>query len=373
MQKRILYVLYTLKCGGIQEWLISLLYNIDLSKYHIDILIFENFPSPYLQQLENLGIKVIICDSHRNITTFPYKLFRILKNYGPYDIFHAHTHYHSGIDLMVAKIAGIKNRISHIHNNLQELPGVSLLYIIYHKLMKYMIGRTATYMIAVSNSAGESCFGKNWLQDKRSSIIYCGLDFKNFTKPITHNIKQALGLPENALVIGHVGRFATQKNHKFILEIFKEIYDQNKNIYLLLIGEGELYNNIITYAETLRISDKIIFAGERNDVPDILRQVVDLFLFPSLYEGLGLAIVEALAAGKPCVISNHLPQDSHLIPELIHPLSIHEPTKIWANKIINLLNQGSSLSQETAYKTVANSSFTIEKSVHKITALYDKI
>lgn len=369
MKKRILHVVYNLERGGIQNWLMNVLRYVNPLEYQIDIMIFRHTPSPYIKELERLGIKIIFCNGHRNIFLFFSNFIRIV-NKKNYDAIHSHTSYHSGLELMLAWIAGIKIRISQVHSDLSKVPCNSYLRKFYQYLMRFLVNKFAT-MVADSQPYGISFYGRKWLSSDKSTVINCGLDFSVFKKNVNRSqIRKSLSITENKKIIGHVGRFSYPKNHKLILEIFSLLLKRRDDIILVLVGEGELFEELITYANALNINDKTIFTGDRNDVPEILMGVFDIFLFPSHYEGAALAVIEAMAAGLPCVISSVIANESRVIPELIHPISLNCPAEIWVSKIEKLLDSENKFPQEKASELIMKSPFAIEKSVESILRLY---
>jgi glycosyltransferase involved in cell wall biosynthesis len=148
---------------------------------------------------------------------------------------------------------------------------------------------------------------------------------------VREKLRREFGIAD-AFVIGHIGRFSPQKNHEYIIDIFREVNRRKRNAALLLVGRGELEKRIADKVNKFRLADKVIFAGVRSDVNELL-QAMDVFLFPSLYEGLGIVAIEAQAAGLPCVIADAIPKEVVITP-LVKQLSTKSPPSLWADAIL---------------------------------------
>ncbi len=372
-KKRILHILYNLERGGAQEWLFNIIRHTKNQEYQIDVLIFNEVESAIKDNILKFGSKIILCPNHRNPFLFSYNLYKILNKEPKYNAVHTHSSYHAGIELLVAKMAGIPIRINHIRCDLlntSQKP--SLLRHIYQFIMRKLIKFLANKYVAVCDQAGKSMFGQNWLQNKKSKIVYSGIDFSLFTPSITidNNLKESFGLDNRIKVIGHVGRFQVDKNHDFIIDIFHELTKINNNVILVLVGNGILQNKIKQKVADLNLTKKVIFTNERNDVPKILRNVFDIFLFPSFSEGIARSLMEAVSCGLPCLASDVITKEAHLIPELVHSLPLTQGEKVWARSLNELLQQPIKISPEDAFNKVLKSQVTIEKSVEDTLELY---
>jgi glycosyltransferase involved in cell wall biosynthesis len=171
-------------------------------------------------------------------------------------------------------------------------------------------------------------------------------------------------------VIGHVGRFAEQKNHVFLLEIAAEVAKREPKMRLLLLGEGSLRSDIEQKVLEMGLSDRVIFAGTRPDVPEIMGSIIDVFLFPSLYEGLPLVLLEAQAAGLPCIFSDAIAEETDTVKPLLQRLSLSQPPLDWAHAVLAQQNLPSAITQFDALSLVETSPFNIETSVKKLESIY---
>ena len=238
--------------------------------------------------------------------------------------------------------------------------------------MRRWINAYATRLIAISAPAAEDLFGPGWRRDDRSSIVYSGRDLSAFTRPgDPGDLRRLLGLPSDALVLGHVGRFHERKNHALIVEVAAEVFRREPSARLLLVGDGEGEGKVRAHVHALCIDDRVVFAGASDQVPDLLRHAMDVFLFPSHHEGLGVAVVEAQAAGLPCVIADHLPREVDVVPELVHRLPVTQPPADWAAAAIQAAGDRA-IDPDKALAAVLATDFNIEHSVGKIAQIYDQ-
>jgi len=366
---RILHAVGGMNRGGIETWLMHILQHIDRDRFKMDFLVHTNDPCDYDEQVRALGSRIIPCPEAHKPWIYSSKLTRILREYGPYDIVHSHVHHFSGYILRLAKQAGVPTRISHSHNDTaanQAKAGFKRR--LYLKLMRSWINRYANAGLACSNKAAASFFGTDWAEDNRWQALYYGIDLNPFQSANNAETRQKLGIPEDAFVIGHVGRFVEQKNHQFLVEIVAEVAKREPKICLLLIGDGELRSQVEEQVTFFGLRDKTIFAGIRSDVPQLM-QTMNTFLLPSLFEGLGLVLIEAQAAGTACLFSDVIPQEVDLVPPLMRRLSLSQSAAEWAEAL--LAQQAKiTLTRQDALTQIQASIFNIESAVTRLEDIY---
>lgn len=165
-----------------------------------------------------------------------------------------------------------------------------------------------------------------------AQVLTNGIDLDKYKDLHRSQYRAMYGIPDDAFVLGHVGRFNKVKNHKLIVNVFAELYKQKKDAYLVLVGEGELLQDVIAQAKELRCLGRIVFTGARNDVPELMG-MMDVFIFPSLYEGLGIVLIEAQAAGLRCVISKTIPHEAVVRPDT-NEIGLNDEPQKWVNAIL---------------------------------------
>ncbi|MGA9382762.1 MAG: glycosyltransferase family 1 protein [Phormidium sp.] len=371
---RILHVVSQMVRGGIETWLMHVLRHIDRDRFLMDFLVLTTKPGDYDEEIRALGSRIIPCPLDRwNPWSFATNFQRILREYGSYQIVHSHPHHFSGYVLRLAQQAGVPIRIAHSHNDSSLLQTQAGLYRhLYFSLMKHWIDRYATLGLGCSRTAVAALFGANWESDPRWQILYYGIDLRGFQDAIDPvAVRAELGIPKDAFVIGHIGRFADQKNHLFLLKIVAEVAKQKPETYLLLIGDGVLRKRIEQEVKKLGLAEKVIFAGVRSDVVRLMRGAIDVFLFPSLYEGLPLVSLEAQAAGLPCLLSNVITEEVDIIKPLVQRLSLSQSVSIWADAVLSVFQTRSSINQPEALSVIAESPFNIQNGINNLTIFYD--
>ena len=370
--RRILHVVGGMNRGGIETWLMHVLRHIDRDRFQMDFLVHTAEPCPYDDEVRSLGSKIIPCLDSSKPWLYANNFKRILREYGPYDIVHSHVHHFSGYVLWLAKQAGISVRIAHSHNDTSSAEAKAGLYRrLYLTLMEWWIARYATVGFGCSRKAIADLFSPSWEKDQRWQCLYYGIDLKPFREPVdARTIRAELGIPADAFVISHVGRFVAQKNHLFLLEIAAEVAKREPKMRMLLLGEGSLRPEIEQKAIELELGDRIIFAGNRSDVPRLMLGAMDAFILPSLHEGLPVVGIEAQAADLPFILSDIITEEVDRVKPLIHRISLSQPASVWAQEILLVKNKISNISQADSLAILENSKFNIACSVDSLTKIY---
>ena len=328
MPIRILHIVTYMGRGGLETMLMNYYRAINRNRIQFDFLTHRDFRADYDDEIEALGGRI-----YRLPNLNPFSrgylgaLDRFFAEHPEYRIVHSHLDCMSAIPLKAAKKHGVPVRIAHAHNSNQSRDAKYLLKLFY----KRMIARNATQLFACSEEAGKWMFG-----DTICRVLNNAIDAGKyaFDAGVRSTVRRKLGLPADALVVGHVGRFDSQKNHRFLVEIFEKM---TVDAWLLLVGDGVLRPDVEQQAATLGIRDRIIFTGVRTDV-DRLLQAMDVFLMPSLFEGLPVSIVEAQAAGLPCLISDKVPIECKKT-DLITQLPLDASPAEWAEAVLAAAKQ----------------------------------
>lgn len=370
---RILHVLGALNRGGVETWLLEATRHLDRNRYAFDFLTHTDAPCAYDDEIRAMGCRISSCLHPQRPWRYLPCLREYLAAHGPYAILHSHVHHFSGLVLRAARQAGIPGRIAHSHNDTRmKEAGRGWIRRAYLRWTEREIRRHATAGFACSQPAARALFGPEWQTDARWQVLPYGLDVERFLPHADDRaIRTELQLAPDDLVIGHIGRFVPQKNHEFLLDILACLHRREPRVKGLLIGDGPLRPAITEKIQRLGLSESVIVAGARADVPRLLRGAMDYFLFPSRFEGLGLVLVEAQAAGLPCLVSQSVPDEARLLPaEQYLQLSLDTPAHIWAQRILAMARP-TAASRAAAWARVAASPYQIHQSMAALTRVYD--
>lgn len=324
---RVLHVVTYMGRGGLETMIMNYYRHIDRAKVQFDFLVHRDFEADYNQEILNLGGKIYRL-SRLNPFGKKYinELNQFFEEHSEYKIVHSHLDCMAGIPLKCAKRNGVPIRIAHAHSSNQTKDSKYLLKLMFKRNIK----KNATDLFACAQDAGIWMFGC-----EQFHVMNNAIDTKAYivNKKIGKEVRQELQIPEGAFVVGHVGRFAPPKNHKFIIRVFAEVLKEKTNAFLLLVGDGDLRGEAEALTVELGIQDNVIWAGMRSDVNRML-QVMDVFLFPSIYEGLPLSIIEAQAAGLPCLISDKVPIECRKT-DLVSQFSLNDSLSVWKDAVID--------------------------------------
>jgi glycosyltransferase involved in cell wall biosynthesis len=362
---RILHALGSLDPGGVETWLLNVVRHIDRDPFQFDFCTFGSQPGLHAPEAEKLGSSVLRCPKGSNLWEFGSRFRRILHE-GGYDVVHSHVHLFSGAILRWAYAEGVPVRIAHSHTSRDDKAS-TLARRCYRRLMKSWIDRYATHGLAASRLAAAQLFGEDWRRDRRIQVVHCGIDLRPFEEPVAREeVRAELGIPPDATVVGHVGRFVPAKNHRLFLEIASEISKRRRDIHFLLVGDGPLRPDIEEQAKAMGFNGNMHFAGSRTDVPRLMRGAMDVFVFPSVWEGLPMTLIEAQAAGLPCVVSDKITEEASVIPEQSTRLSLSAGSTEWAAKALGALGK----KKEWAAQTVGRTDFSVGRSASLLSNLY---
>lgn len=340
MQK-ILIVTSALITGGVEMCAINLAENIDSTKYIKEFCVEPGSVKELENRLKNNDIKIITRNKgSKNIIKDYIEIKKVIKD-GNYDIVHSHVTFYSGIIMMAAKKCGVRKRVAHAHATKpaqRKKAYRRMMFRIYRVIMRKLINMYATDLVACGPEAGEFVFGKNKFQ-KRGMLLNNGinLDKNSYDEKIRNDARTELGIDKDTVVFGHVGTINYVKNHSFLLDIFNEYLNINRNAKLLLVGDGIKRKEIEEKAERLGFSDKLIITGVRNDVERML-MAMDIMVFPSFHEGLPLALVEAQATKLPCLISSAVTYSAKLNDNVSY-MSLEDMPETWAMQAQMLIRQ----------------------------------
>lgn len=368
---RILHVVAGMDRGGIETWLMHILRHLDRERFHMDFMIQTTEKEDYEDEIRELGSQIFRYSHRQRPVKHDRDFRRILRDQGPYDVLHSHRYLYSGYALHRARQADIPVRIAHSHNDFSpESEKRSAPWKMYATLMRRWIANDATVGLAASREAARALFGPTWEADPRLRVLYYGIDLEPFwgiADPAA--VRLELGIPANAFVMGHVGRFFEQKNHEFLVEVASEVIMREPKARLLMVGDGPLRRSIEQRVARAGIQGRTIFAGVRPDVPRLMLGAMDVFIMPSFFEGLPMVGIEAQAAGLPFVLSDAISKEMDVAHPLIHRLSLSQPASVWAETILAARNAKPSIRQD-GRRLIEESPFNIDRSARELEKVY---
>jgi glycosyltransferase involved in cell wall biosynthesis len=368
---RVLHLLYSTSRSGVELWLLDLLPYLNRAGLGVDVVTLSRAPGAVDDELLRAGVRVTHIGTARHYRRFSARFRHILATGGPYQILHSSLPY-GGIQLRLAARHGITVRIAHSHADMRPLEAQqSFGRRMINRLERHLVARYATTRIAVSPPAAEGLFGVRSPANGSCILLPCGRDYSAYSRRADRAaVRRSLGLTDASFVIGHTGRLSWQKNQKLLLQIAAEVLRHDPEARLLLVGEGELRPQLQAEAQALGIGGSVVFAGNRTDIPELLLGAMDVFVFPSHYEGLSLAVIEAQAAGLPCLMADHLTDQAIVVPELVRRIPLDAPAQAWATAVIDLAHC-TTLDRKAALARVLASDFAIERHAAKVTSIYD--
>ena len=327
--KKVLHYVSSMKRAGEETFIMNVYRNIDRNKVSFDFLVTDNEEGDYDKEIYSMGGKIY----HIHLNRLHNKLkqidnFYLLKKKltvlaNEYEYFHIHTQHamDAFLSALAAKMAGIPNVIVHSHNSSTIYNKRT------HRIFKILLSCIKINRFACGVDAGKWMYG-----NRDFLIVNNGIDLTEFKfdEKKRKNIREKMNW-SNKYVVGHVGRFNEQKNHNFLIDVFYNFQKNHQEAILVLIGAGELKEKIQNKVRRLKIQDKVFFLGIREDVKD-LYQGMDVFVFPSLFEGLPVVLVETQALDLPCIISNTITNEID-INSNIYRLSLSDSVQNWSNKI----------------------------------------
>lgn len=361
---RVLHVVNIMDRGGIETLLMNVYRKIDKNKIQFDFMVFASKKGEYDEEILKLGGKIYyIPPRSEGIINNYKKLYKFIKNKNQYNIIHMHVSSLSYIaPLEIAKLLKVKTRIIHAHSS--KGPNGKI-HKILHKINQKRIKKVATHYLTCSDLASKWMYDE-YIDPDKIILIPNAIDSEKFefNNNIAKKVKMQLQI-ENKLAIGHVGRFAYPKNHEFILEIFKCVQELVEDSVLILVGDGELKSGIEQKVNRLNLNDKVIFTGIREDINELL-QGMDIFLFPSHYEGLPVTLVEAQASGLKCVVSDSITKQV-AITENIQYISLQTSQEEWVKAI---LKYNSGYNRKDMRSKIIEAGFDIDTLVSNLYKIY---
>lgn len=331
--KRLLCILSSLDTGGAETFMMKIFRSLP-EDYKIDFIVSAK-SGFYEKEVVELGGRIFRVPLR---TKHPIKTFKAI-----YDVVKQNHYTHIlklcdtpiGLyDLLAAKMGGAKVLCVRSCN---AGSSTSKLGAMVNDFLRPFFNYMADVKLAPSRLAAEFTFGKAEVEAGKVNFIHNGVDLNvyKYDEENRRKVRREFGIADEQLVIGHIGRFNQQKNHKFLIEVFSEVLKQKPNALLMLVGDGEKKNEIKEQIKSLGIEESVIFTGIRSDVPALL-SAMDVFVFPSFYEGMPNTVIEAQATGLPCVIADTITEEAG-ITECVRYKALTTSAKEWAYIAVSLL------------------------------------
>lgn len=352
--------------GGAETLIMNIYRAIDRTKVQFDFLLHNPEKTAYEDEIASLGGRIFRLPRFLGFNKFSYdrSLRAFLIEHPEYHIIHDHLMDSADETFSVAKKLGrITIAHSHTAQTYSSLPDIIRFF------FRRNLYKTADYRFACSKEAGD------WLYRKKADYIVLnnGIDTERFrfSEEIRSRKRKELGIAPETFLITNIGRMVGQKNQKRLLDIFALYHDTDKDSKLAVIGTGPLENELKEKAGEKGLADDVLFLGSHSDVNEIL-MASDLFLFPSLCEGLGIVLVEAEATGLKCIFSSNIPEEVDLIPSLMTRVSLESSDEEWARRISEVKTNKSPKRNEQ-YLAVRNMGYDIRKSAAFMEDFYLRI
>lgn len=333
--KRLLCIVSSMDRGGAETFLMKVYRCIDRTKYQMDFCVSKTTKGYYDDEIKEMGGKIyIVPQKSKN----PFKSFFTIKNIVKQNkytsVLRTSQQSLATLDLLAARCGGAKKLIYRSSN--ANITGGSIKRLL-NRAFSFLPKIVPNVKIAPSTEAAEFVFGKNSIKKGKVTILRNGLDYCKFefNTEIRNKLRKKLAL-DDKIIFGHIGRFNVQKNHLFLLDIFNEIYKQNDNARLVIIGEGELEQDIRQKIDNLQLNDCVKILGPQGNINEYL-MAFDMLIFPSFFEGMPNVIIEAEASGLKAVLSDTITREANITPLLTY-VSLDKSAKEWANIILTQIN-----------------------------------
>ncbi len=343
--------------GGAETFLMKIYRRLDREKYQMDFCVNTKEKCFYDEEIRELGGRIFYVPAKsKSFKEYKKALYETVKNNGYEYVLRITSNAAGFLDLKIAKDAGARVCVARSSNSSD---GDSALVNLIHRVSRPLFVRYIDVKIAPSDLAAEYTFGKNAVKNGTVAKLNNAIDLEvyKYSDESRDEIRRELSL-EGKTVIGHIGRFSKQKNHSFLIDVFAKIREKDENAHLLLLGNGELSNEVKQKVEDLGLWDRVTFGGVRGDVPSVL-SAMDVFLLPSFYEGMPNTVIEAQATGLPCVIADTITKEAN-VTGLVSYLSLDDPVEKWAETVLEVKG-----TRRNTVKIMSDNGYDIESSAKK--------
>ncbi|RGY78898.1 glycosyltransferase family 1 protein [Dorea sp. AM58-8] len=359
---RVLQVIGKMDRAGAETMLMNIYRHVDRSKVQFDFMVFTDEEGDYDQEIKSLGGKIYHMPAFKGYNYFNLKKrFKLFFSKHSYEIVHGHIGSLAPAYLKVAKEEGAYT-VAHSH----ATNSTRLLERIIFEIFAHKVRYIGNYFFACSKQAGVDRFGKEVVSSNRFQVINNAIDCEKYRydKEKHEQLKKQFGFEERT-ILGHVGRFSPEKNHRFIIEVLKKMCDVDDKILLVLVGRGPEEEMVKQLVYQNNLEKYVKFLGVRDDVPDLMN-MFDAFIFPSTYEGLGIVGIEAQAAGLPCFFSDAIPEEAIITPD-VTCIPLSKSSDEWARIIEGKIQK---YQRKDNYSYIMDANYDIKQVAKNIEEFY---
>ena len=359
---KVCHVVCGLKAGGVESMIYNYCSHLDNRNYDWYLLYQHKPAEKNLKEFGKIGFKMSRISSK---SKHPIKNYKETKKYlkvNKIDVVHCHMTLMNFIPLLAAKRLGIKTRICHSHN--ADVRKRNFIIKIIQKIIKNLNIRLSTDLVACGKDAGNYMYG-----NKKYTIINNAMDLEKymFNKQKRNEMRKKYDIGEEKIVIGHIGRFTKQKNHEFIIYLFQKLLHKNKNFILFLVGNGEEQDKIKNIVREKHLEDKVIFEGIIDNTFEIYN-LFDIFILPSLYEGMPVVSIEAQLSGLYCIFSSNIDEEALINTGKVKMLDLD--VEIWKENILEIINDKNLSDREVVKKQFIDKGLDIVNETQKLEKIY---
>lgn len=362
---KVLMVLGNVGRGGSQAYTMNVFRNIDRTRFQVDFVASYLEENDYSDEIKNLGGKLYLLPRFNVLNYFSFRRsWNSFFDEHHYDIVHGHATGVASIYLGIAKNKGIVT-IAHSHSDGYRGN-------IFARMLKYILARKVRYVsdywFACSSKAAERLFASEYKTYGNYFEMPNAIDVVQYkyNPQVRDNIRKSLDIGPQTVLYGHVGSFSVPKNHKFLLEVFKAVHEKNRDSKLLLLGSGPLEAEILSYISSYNLTDSVILKGTVCNVTDYLH-AMDAMIFPSLFEGFGIAVLEAESAGLYTIVSDRVPEEACIVDSVIR-LSLSAPLQTWVDTSLSI----PALDRGSYNDIIAKTKYNIKTSIKQLSDIYIK-
>lgn len=370
---KVVHLIYSFNPGGVEMFLSQL--TSALSPTGVETHFISFFDGPLRWRVESAGAKVYIVGNIKLLKS-TWHIFKLLKKICP-DVVNNHMLIYSGMSAMMCRILKIPF-ILYSHSTRKYDFNAAWIYKLLVNVSLFISKRLQSKGIGVSIDACKYMWGEEYIA-KNAEYVSLGIDLAPYrpqeNSQMASDLRDKWNIPADYSVVANVAGYRPSKNYSLFINVAAEILKYNPKVRFLMIGEGSGRIKMETLIRQYGIEDACILTGFVSNVPDILKSVVDVFFFPSNFEGLGLALVEAQAAGVPCVYSDKVPEEAVIMPSICRAIGLDVPIEDWSDAIIQKISGQKSLpvNKEVAYKIALNSTFNIQKTVNTYIRIWNSL